>query len=297
SAAYALAAATGNIEATHAAATFGSVGVVTSMFVDSRIVHLSSTDAPKKRPDPKTPEGQADIREHLDAVHDLFADAIASGRKTTKANVNQNFGRGAVVLAAEAKKRGMIDSIRSTPVKRTTSAKAQKGTLEMSSLSNLRASNRTLYDQFVAICGDDSAQVWAEIQSGAYQEAYDEAVLEERARCMRHLNAAQRAESRGAANAIRVAHQAIVDDEPFGEAWQAHYDALAAGDSESLPPRRKPMAAAPLDMAALVVAQMKARRGQVPDASSVEMPAAGAGEQWANGDDVVAAMRATRGAR
>jgi ClpP class serine protease len=111
SAAFGLAAVGGAIEATSAAATFGSVGVVASYLVDDELVEITSTEAPNKRPDPTTPEGQAVIREYLDAVHQLFAEGIARGRGTTVADVNAEYGRGSVMLAGDAKKRKMIDSI------------------------------------------------------------------------------------------------------------------------------------------------------------------------------------------
>jgi len=111
SAAYVIAALGGKIEATNQAATFGSIGVVVTYFTDETKVEITSTQAPDKRPDPTTPEGQAKIREYLDALHDLMVDRIASGRKTTAEDVNTNFGRGAVVVAKEAKRRGMIDKI------------------------------------------------------------------------------------------------------------------------------------------------------------------------------------------
>lgn len=111
SAAYAIAAVAGKIEATNPAAEFGSVGVVATYFVDDELVDITSTEAPNKRPDPSTPEGQAVIREHLDAIHELFVEAIAGGRGVSVKDVNADFGRGSVLLAGEAKKRGMIDRV------------------------------------------------------------------------------------------------------------------------------------------------------------------------------------------
>jgi len=84
---------------------------------------VTSTEAPDKRPDPTTAEGQDVIRAYLDAVHALFAEAIARGRGTTVADVNENFGRGAVFVAADAKKRGMID--KSPPALRAVGTKTQ----------------------------------------------------------------------------------------------------------------------------------------------------------------------------
>lgn len=128
SAAYGIAAvAPGKITATNIAAEFGSVGVAVSYFVDEAVVDIASTDAPNKRPDLTTEEGQAVVREELDAIHRLFVDAIAKGRSTTADDVNANFGRGAVLLAEEAKRRGMIDSVAKpqSPATRRASAEAQ----------------------------------------------------------------------------------------------------------------------------------------------------------------------------
>lgn len=112
SAAYAIAAAAnGKITAASPAAEFGSIGVATSLYVDESVIDIASTEAPDKRPDVTTPEGQAVVRKHLDAVHELFAEAIAAGRGVSVADVNANYGRGAVMLAREAKSAGLIDKL------------------------------------------------------------------------------------------------------------------------------------------------------------------------------------------
>lgn len=115
SAAYAIASQTDRIEALTPASEFGSIGVAVTYFNDESLIDITSTEAPDKRPDPSTEEGQAVIREHLDAIHDLFVDAIARGRGTDKATVNAEYGRGAVLLAGEARKRKMIDATPSRP--------------------------------------------------------------------------------------------------------------------------------------------------------------------------------------
>ncbi len=111
SGAYALAAVAGPIRAKNAASQFGSIGVAAQFRVSDEVVDITSTEAPNKRPDPTTESGKAVIREYLDQVHDLFVDAIATARGTDKDNVNSTYGRGATLLAGEAKKRGMVDSI------------------------------------------------------------------------------------------------------------------------------------------------------------------------------------------
>jgi ClpP class serine protease len=120
SAAFAIAALAGKIEATNEAAEFGSIGVAVSYFWDEHIIDLTSTDAPNKRPNPTTEEGKAVIVAELDALHELFVDAIARGRGTTVEDINQNFGRGGVLLAAAAKKVGMIDKIAKPSVRAVT---------------------------------------------------------------------------------------------------------------------------------------------------------------------------------
>lgn len=113
SAAYGIAAVAGPIEAVHRSSMFGSVGVATSahfyQFVE--VLDLTNSESPDKRPDPRTDEGLAVITRELDAIFDLFAESIAAGRSTDRDGVAANYGRGASFVAAEAKRRGMIDSI------------------------------------------------------------------------------------------------------------------------------------------------------------------------------------------
>lgn len=115
SAGYAMASMAGQITAVNAAARFGSVGVVASYRSDAELINITSTQAPNKRPDLTTDEGRAVVRRELDAIHELFVDAIARGRATNPQTVNSRFGRGAVVLAKEAKELNMIDSIAQSP--------------------------------------------------------------------------------------------------------------------------------------------------------------------------------------
>lgn len=111
SAAFAIVSQADRIVAQDKSTRFGSVGVVAGYVVSDAVKEIASTNAPKKRPDITTEEGVAAVREELDAMHDLFVDSIASGRKTTPANVNANFGMGACMLAQSALDMGMIDAI------------------------------------------------------------------------------------------------------------------------------------------------------------------------------------------
>jgi ClpP class serine protease len=131
SAAFAIAAKADSIVATNRSVGFGSIGIAVSAFVDENEVDIASTAAPKKRPDLTTEAGKAIVREELDAMHEIFAEAIAAGRNTTVENVNARFGQGATLLADAALKRGMIDTIAGSPAKptkTTTTTTASGGT-------------------------------------------------------------------------------------------------------------------------------------------------------------------------
>lgn len=118
SAAYAIAAVAGKIRAETPVSMFGSVGVAASFFVDDEVVDIANTDSPNKRPKLGTPEGQDVIRQELDALFEIFADAIARGRGVTVETVKSDFGRGASFVAGDAKKRNMIDAAPSLKIAR-----------------------------------------------------------------------------------------------------------------------------------------------------------------------------------
>lgn len=117
SAAYALAAQADKIVAVNRAVRVGSIGIVTEYAVDPTVVSITSTDAPDKRPDPTTEAGVAVIRGELDAMHELFAEAIATGRGATVEKINAEYGRGGTLLTDEAIKRGMIDGVQGQPLR------------------------------------------------------------------------------------------------------------------------------------------------------------------------------------
>jgi len=143
SAAFAIASQADTITATNQAAMVGSVGIVASIQVFDNVVDISSTDAPDKRPDVTTEEGRAVVRKQLDALHELFVEAIAEGRKTTVENVNKNFGQGGILIARDAVKMGMIDSI---GVKVNVNSKGGEKAMD---LNELKANHRELHDSVV----------------------------------------------------------------------------------------------------------------------------------------------------
>lgn len=124
SAAFWLASQTDKIIATGRTSSVGSIGVAAE-FIDRsaqdksngvKHVILTSTDAPQKRLDIKTAEGQKQTISRLDEIHTVFVDHIVRGISARHPNVNadfvnKNFGKGSVMAADAALKVGMIDEI------------------------------------------------------------------------------------------------------------------------------------------------------------------------------------------
>jgi ClpP class serine protease len=211
SAAYAIAAVAGRIEAKTRASSFGSVGVAASFFVDGKTVDITSTEAPHKRPDVTTDEGKAVVREQLDAIHELFVDAIARGRGKTVTEVNETFGRGSVLLADEAKRRGMID--KAPPKAKATGASAMVADTDepdapapagasqekkRMDLQELKSQHRELYE-------------------AVRQEGFDAGVTQERDRVNAHLTFGKNC------GALDIALKAVADGAVMTQTLTAEY--------------------------------------------------------------------------
>ncbi len=124
SAAYGIAAAAGPITATSRTASFGSVGVAVSAFVQGglcgKVVDVTNSASPDKRPNVETPEGIAVVQAYLDQMAAEFMGGIARGRGVSTAAVESGYGRGASMLAPKAKEMGLIDGIAARVAKRAT---------------------------------------------------------------------------------------------------------------------------------------------------------------------------------
>ena len=117
SAAYWLASAANNIVA-QKTALLGSIGVVSSVAVQEqpdadgyKQIEIVSSNAKNKRPDPRTPEGEATIRSELDALEAEFIQSVAMYRNVGTDTVKSDFGQGGVVVGEAAVNAGMADEI------------------------------------------------------------------------------------------------------------------------------------------------------------------------------------------
>ncbi len=122
SAAYWLGAAAGRGDVVaDATSIVGSIGVVMSYLdtterdkkSDVRRVEIVSSTSPDKRIDPNTDAGRAKVQAMVDALAEVFINSVAKFRGTTAEKVKSDFGRGGVLVGAQAKAAGMVDRISS----------------------------------------------------------------------------------------------------------------------------------------------------------------------------------------
>ena len=99
-------------------AMVGSIGVVGTIGVqeqpDSHGVmdyEIVSSNAPYKRPDPRTDDGAQNIREDMDAIEAVFISKVASYRGVTEDHVRSNFGQGGELIGSAAVAAGMADAV------------------------------------------------------------------------------------------------------------------------------------------------------------------------------------------
>jgi ClpP class serine protease len=160
SAAYGIASQTDKIEAFNRASMIGSVGTAIQARIDESVVNITNTESPKKRPDLTTEEGIKVVQQELDSIHDIFAGSIADGRGVSVSTVNAEFGKGATLVANDALKRGMIDSIADPKlkvIKNTNSTTAQGGNKNEANamdLKTLQAQHPDVYEAAVKLGAD-----------------------------------------------------------------------------------------------------------------------------------------------
>jgi len=159
SAAYPIAAKAQKIIATSRGTRIGSLGIMYQTRTDENSAMVRSSNAPRKNPDVSTEIGKTHMVEELDGMEALFFEHIATAKGITVDKIKADFGQGAVFLADEALKRGMIDEIESgssASSSNTSTSKpitAQKsGDTEVSKMDivKLKAENPALYAQVLA---------------------------------------------------------------------------------------------------------------------------------------------------
>lgn len=118
SAAYWLLSATSNITI-DPTTVLGSIGVVATVEdmrerdakTGKRTYEIVSSNAPNKRPDIATDAGRAQFQAVVDQLEQSFIGAVAKYRGVTTDIVKSDFGRGGLLVGAEAVKAGMADQL------------------------------------------------------------------------------------------------------------------------------------------------------------------------------------------
>lgn len=89
----------------------GSIGVVAGVQPSGKAIEIVSSRAPKKRMDPESDEGKAEILKRIDALEEVFVNAVADNRGVTADTVVNKFGQGGVLVGKYALEAGMVDKI------------------------------------------------------------------------------------------------------------------------------------------------------------------------------------------
>ena len=146
SGAYMLASQADKIEATDELTTVGSIGVAADYVNDPVVKSLSNTASPGKRPDLNSEEGLDMKRAELDDVFTVLSERMASGRRVSTADIEKNYGRGAVMTARTALAKGMIDGIwKPAPL-----TKSREGKEKAMNLEELKTEHPALYQSVFA---------------------------------------------------------------------------------------------------------------------------------------------------
>jgi len=99
-----------------ATASVGSIGVVTRYVKNPdrpgvRVTEIVSSQSPNKRLDPETDAGKAAIQKQVDAMAQVFVEAIARHRGVSAAHVMEKFGQGGMEIGRHAVQLGMADAL------------------------------------------------------------------------------------------------------------------------------------------------------------------------------------------
>ncbi len=133
SAAYMLASQSKKITAIDPLIPVGSVGVAQEVWNDKGywtamgfdVETFVNDESLDKRPDITTDRGKAVYKRGVNDIYYVLEKMIADGRGITVEELRENFGEGAMFIAAEAIKRGMINAIQGEESDNTTKEKAE----------------------------------------------------------------------------------------------------------------------------------------------------------------------------
>lgn len=222
SGAYALAAQADKIEASNPSDMVGSIGIVRSFYVSDNKIDVTSSNAPHKAPDPKTDSGLKAIKEQLDMVESHFINDIAAGRNIAPDIIRNDYGKGMLITADIAMRRGMVDSISSEPAPNSGGNASVSAGTKIEKKEEGKSKSKTLNTggksmglrALLSENPDARAEYDAELK-GAKDEGIKEGVKEERTRVTAHMSNIEHSKD--------VVVKAITEGAPFDQAAMSAY--------------------------------------------------------------------------
>jgi ClpP class serine protease len=235
SAAYWLASATEKIIA-NPSALLGSIGVVTTVPVQEnpdsegyKNIEVVSSNAGRKRPDPRTAEGMAEIKRELDDLESQFIESVARFRGTTIDSVKNDFGQGGVLIGANAVASGMADEIGSyeetlTQLNQKFSTNKKNNFMSKEAIEKTAITADFIKAEFPEIAEKLAKENSAKIQSNSKQEGFAEGIKAERERILAieaaalegHEDLVAKAKQDGEMTAEKLALQIIAREKQRG---------------------------------------------------------------------------------
>lgn len=124
----------------------GSIGVVAAYYANktqSEIVEIVSSQSPFKCLDPKSDEGRLKLQKRIDALAEVFIQAVARHRGVDPPVVIKDFGGGDVLVGEQAVKQGLADKV-STLKKTITSITANNHSIVSQGALLMKAENKPI---------------------------------------------------------------------------------------------------------------------------------------------------------
>lgn len=154
-------------------ASLGSIGVVIGYRKsgDDDRVEIVSTASPKKRLDPDSDEGKADLLARADDLASVFIEKVARNRGIEAEKVLSDFGQGGELIGTLAVTAGMADEIGSLENLITELQTQKRG--KFMDITTFKADHPALYEQVKAegaVAGKESATGLAESAVSAEKE-------------------------------------------------------------------------------------------------------------------------------
>jgi signal peptide peptidase SppA len=156
----------------------GSIGVICSLInpeYDKYYIDITNRKSPNKNPNPATKEGKGVIQDELDALAEVFIETVAEGRDVSVETVENDFGKGGVLIGEKAKQVGMMDEISSFESSVTHLSKGSSASRKPSKEKNMKNLEEA-FAKYPALEAEHKAAIEAAAKEAAVKAEKDENV-------------------------------------------------------------------------------------------------------------------------